>query len=127
MPQAVVDQLGDANLDALLLTHDITFDRASTLREVIEAWFFTLEEDVLAGGGVAADDVGALATRVDDLMERRLGDVARTTPAFAAALRAYRKARLAGDEAAAGALLAAGRPAQRRSVGPPDRRPQGRS
>ncbi len=44
----------------------------SALREVIEAWFFTLEEDVLAEGGVTAADAGALAGRVDDLMERRL-------------------------------------------------------
>src|SRR6266542_4348984 len=76
----------------------------SALREVIEAWFFTLEEDVLAEGGVTAAD--ALAGRVDDLMERRLAEVARTTPAFAAVLRAYRRARLAGDEATAGSLLA---------------------
>jgi P-loop Domain of unknown function (DUF2791) len=78
----------------------------SALREVIEAWFFTLEEDVLAEGGVTAADADALAGRVDDLMERRLVEVARTTPAFAAVLRAYRKARLAGDEATASSLLA---------------------
>ena len=78
----------------------------SALREVIEAWFFTLEEDVLAEGGVTAADAGALAGRVDDLMERRLAEVARTTPAFAAVLRAYRRARLAGDEATASSLLA---------------------
>jgi BREX system ATP-binding protein BrxC/D len=78
----------------------------SALREVIEAWFFTLEEDVLAEGGVTTADAGALAGRVDDLMERRLTEVARTTPAFAAVLRAYRKARLASDEATASSLLA---------------------
>src|SRR6266545_2459935 len=78
----------------------------SALREVIEAWFFTLEEDVLAEGGVTAADAGALAGRVDDLMERRLAEVARSTPAFAAVLRAYRKARLAGHEATASSLLA---------------------
>jgi bacteriophage exclusion system BrxC/D-like protein len=39
-------------------------------------------------------------------MERRLADVARTTPAFAAALRAYRKATLDGDQATAQSLLA---------------------
>jgi hypothetical protein len=80
--------------------------RPSALREVIEAWFFTLEEDVLAESAVAPGDAEALAARVDDLLERRLAEVARTTPAFASALRAYRKARLAGDEASAEALLA---------------------
>lgn len=78
----------------------------SALREVIDAWFYTLEEDVLAAGGVAADDAKGLAAGVNDLLERRLAGVARTTPAFAAALRGYREARLAGDEATAGALLA---------------------
>ena len=48
----------------------------------------------------------ALAEAVDGLMERRLSDVARTTPAFASALRAYRKATLDGDQAAAQSLIA---------------------
>ncbi|SPT57627.1 BREX system ATP-binding protein BrxD [Actinomadura madurae] len=51
-------------------------------------------------------DLAALAAGVDELMEQRLADVARTTPLFASALRGYRKARLAGDHAAAEALLA---------------------
>src|ERR1700677_2394077 len=83
----------------------------SALREVIDAWFYTLEEDVLAAGEVPADaasaeDMEALASGVDALLERRLADVARTTPAFAAALRAYRKATLAGDQATADSLIA---------------------
>src|SRR5690606_33500612 len=70
----------------------------SALRDVVEAWFFTLEEEVLAEGTVplSADgqpDLQVLAARVDELMERRLAGVARTTPAFAAALRGYRRAR----------------------------------
>ncbi|GAA4152373.1 BREX system ATP-binding protein BrxD [Actinomadura keratinilytica] len=83
----------------------------SALRDVIEAWFYALEEDVLAAGSVPLDDDGqpdlqVLAEAVDELMERRLAAVARTTPAFAAALRGYRRARLAGDDAVAEALLA---------------------
>lgn len=83
----------------------------SALRDVVEAWFFTLEEEVLAEGTVplSADgqpDLQVLAARVDELMERRLAGVARTTPAFAAALRGYRRARLADDHATAEALLA---------------------
>jgi hypothetical protein len=83
----------------------------SALRDVVEAWFFTLEEEVLAAGTVplGADgqpDLAALAAGVDELMEQRLADVARTTPLFASALRGYRKARLAGDHATAEALLA---------------------
>jgi hypothetical protein len=78
----------------------------SALHEIVAAWFYTLEEDVLAEGAVAADDTEALAKGVDALLERRLADVARTTPAFAAALRAYRNATLAGDQATAESLLA---------------------
>jgi hypothetical protein len=78
----------------------------SALREIVEAWFYTLEEDVLAEGAASADDAEALAVGVDALLERRLTDVARTTPAFAAALRAYRRASLAGDQATAESLLA---------------------
>ena len=78
----------------------------SALREIVDAWFYTLEEDVLAGGAVSADDADEFAVAVDELMERRLGDVARTTPAFASVLRAYRKAILGGDTATAQTLIA---------------------
>lgn len=78
----------------------------SALREIVDAWFYTLEEDVLAEGIVGADDADALAVSVDALMETRLGDVARTTPAFASVLRAYRKAVGDGDQATAQSLLA---------------------
>jgi hypothetical protein len=78
----------------------------SALREIVDAWFYTLEEDVLAEGQVSADDSDALAKAVDDLMERRLADVARTTPAFASTLRAYRNAALQDDQATAQSLIA---------------------
>jgi hypothetical protein len=77
----------------------------SALREIVDAWFYTLEEDVLADGTVKANDTDELAVAVDALMEQRLGDVARTTPAFASVLRAYRKAVLDGDTATAQALI----------------------
>jgi hypothetical protein len=84
----------------------------SALREIVDAWFYTLEEDVLADGSTAADDADALARGVDQLLEQRLADVARTTPAFASALRAYRRASLDGDQATAQSVLAwiAGQP-----------------
>lgn len=78
----------------------------SALREVIDAWFYTLEEDVLAEGVITPDDAQALAKAVDELLEHRLAAVARTTPTFAAALRAYWKATSDGDQATAQALLA---------------------
>lgn len=100
----------------------------SALGDLVDAWFFTLEEDVLAAGDVPAGpdgtpDMDALAGGVGELLERRLAAVARTTPAFAAALRGYRRAQLAGDHATAEGALAwlGGQPnvavAVRRAVG----------
>ncbi|MFE2375854.1 BREX system ATP-binding protein BrxD [Streptomyces sp. NPDC059398] len=78
----------------------------SALRAVIDSWFYALEEEVLAGGEAAEDDEAALAIAVDALLEQRLAAVARTTPAFSAALRGYRRAVAAGDGALAEALIA---------------------
>jgi bacteriophage exclusion system BrxC/D-like protein len=78
----------------------------SALRAVIDSWFYTLEEEVLDAGEIDEDDEQALADAVDVLLEQRLAEVARTTPAFAAALRGYRRARLDRDAATAEALIA---------------------
>ncbi|WP_158887129.1 BREX system ATP-binding protein BrxD [Amycolatopsis anabasis] len=78
----------------------------SALRPVIDSWFYTLEDEVLDAGEVDEDDEDAVVEAVDTLMERRLGDVARTTPAFASALRGYRRARRADDAATAEAVIA---------------------
>ncbi|GAA4919002.1 P-loop uncharacterized protein DUF2791 [Stackebrandtia albiflava] len=75
----------------------------SALREIVDSWFYSLEEDVLAAGDI--DDESALAAAVETLMEKRLAAVARTTPAFAAALRAYRRARIADDTVLAEGLI----------------------
>ena len=80
--------------------------RPSALGPVIDSWFYTLEEEVLDAGEVSEDDDQALSDAVDVLLEQRLTDVARTTPAFAAALRGYRQARMRGDAATAEALIA---------------------
>lgn len=78
----------------------------SALRGVLDAWLYTLEEEVLDAGRVPPDDAAGLEAAVDILLEQRLAEVARTTPAFAAALRGYRRARLDGDAATAEALIA---------------------
>lgn len=77
----------------------------SALREVVDGWGFTLEQDAIAAGADPADEQG-LAAAVDDLLEKRLSTVARSAPGFAAALRAYRAAVLSGDVAQAEGLLA---------------------
>ncbi|MDT3441474.1 BREX system ATP-binding protein BrxD [Pseudofrankia sp. BMG5.37] len=88
----------------------------SAMRAVVDGWFYALEEDALASGdvdtGSETDDAdedaeaAALEKAVGELLERRLADVARTAPAFAAALRGYRAATVAGDQATAAAVLA---------------------
>jgi hypothetical protein len=76
------------------------------LRPTVDAWFYTLEEDVLAEGRVDSSDTNALAAATEALMERRLAAIARTAPAFSAVLRAYRRALLTDDRALAEGLIA---------------------
>ncbi len=76
------------------------------LRSLLDAWFYTLEEDVLAEGAVNADDAEHLGQQTLELMEARLGSVARSAPSFAAALRGYRRALEEGDSARAEGLIA---------------------
>jgi hypothetical protein len=78
----------------------------SAMREVVDGWFFALEQDVLASGAVDESDAAALGSAVDALLERRLEAVSRTAPAFATALRGYRAAIRQGDAAQAEGLLA---------------------
>ncbi|GAB2327472.1 BREX system ATP-binding protein BrxD [Streptomyces griseoincarnatus] len=91
----------------------------SAFRPVVDAWFYALEEDALAAG--ATDD--DLPQAVDDLLTTRLAEVSRVAPAFATALRGYRRAQDAGDDATADSVLAwlGGQPhvaaAARRSAG----------
>ncbi len=80
--------------------------QAGALRSILDNWFYALEEDVLAEGRVAEGDGDALLARTADLLERRLASVARHAPAFAAALRGYRRAVAGHDRATAEALLA---------------------
>jgi hypothetical protein len=63
----------------------------SAFRPVLDAWLFALESEDGA---------------VEEILERRLADVSRTTPAFSAALRGYRQAQVLGDESAAEGLVA---------------------
>lgn len=63
----------------------------SAFRPVLDAWLFALESE---------------GDSVDALVEKRLADVSRTTPAFASALRGYRYAQLGEDKATAEGLVA---------------------
>lgn len=85
---------------------------SGAFRNIVESWFYTLEEDVLAQQDIDPDDVGALVEATDALMEKRLGEVVRSAPAFALTLRAYRRAVVDGQDEIADGLLAwmAGQP-----------------
>ncbi|GAA3739336.1 BREX system ATP-binding protein BrxD [Salinactinospora qingdaonensis] len=74
----------------------------SALRPVVDAWFYALEEDALADGASEEE----LPTAVEKLLTARLAEVSRHAPSFATALRGYRSALAAGDEATAAAVLA---------------------
>jgi hypothetical protein len=81
---------------------------ASALRQVVDAWFYALEQDVLAERpegrelGIEPD----LDRRVEELMEQRLARISATAPSFSAALRGYRRAVTAGDHPLAEGLIA---------------------
>ena len=81
------------------------------LRNVVDGWFHVLEEDVIAEG-TSPDDAALLVTRTTALLETRLAKVTNHAPLFAAAIRGYRQAAVAGDRATADGLLAwaAGQP-----------------
>jgi hypothetical protein len=84
----------------------------SAMRPVLDGWIFALEEDVLGAGTVTEDDAEGLDRAVGELLERRLAEISRSTPGFAAALRGYRTATALGDHATADGLAAwlAGQP-----------------
>ncbi len=82
------------------------------LRNILDGWFYTLEEDALAEGGASPAGERELLARTSQLLEQRLAKVTATAPTFSAALRGYRQAHVSGDTARADALLAwlAGQP-----------------
>jgi hypothetical protein len=76
------------------------------LRNIIDGWFFTLEEDVLAEGSIDASDEETLLSKTNELLEQRLAKITSSAPMFSAALRGYRQAQAAGDQAFADGILA---------------------
>lgn len=76
------------------------------LKSLVDAWFYALEQDVLAGGQVRETETEQLLEATNALMEQRLAELHRKAPAFATVLRAYRQAVAGSDGAAAEGLLA---------------------
>jgi hypothetical protein len=75
------------------------------LQDIIDLWFLSLEQDALSDEGIDPSDDSAVERAVKELMESRLAGIARTTPQFAATLRAYHAAEVSGDLATAQALM----------------------
>ena len=84
---------------------------SGALRSIVDGWFYTLEEDVLAGG-VDPSDTERLLAETERLMQSKFSRITDLSPSFAAARRGSRRASAAGDNASADALLAwvAGQP-----------------
>jgi len=81
-------------------------------QNILDGWFYTLEEDVLAEGTISANDRTELLERSNSLMEKRLAAVTQSAPMFSVALRGYHTARATGDTALADGIAAwlAGQP-----------------
>ncbi len=83
----------------------------SAFRDVVDGWLRVLEEDAIAAGA-NPEHRDEVTRRTDALLEQRLAAVSRTAPAFAAALRCYHEATVAGNVETADGLAAwlAGQP-----------------
>jgi len=75
-------------------------------RQLIEGWFYDLEEEVLAEAPEIAKDAQRLHERVAARLEERLRVVSEEQPAFSSALRAAHRARLEDDMATFEGLVA---------------------
>ncbi len=74
-------------------------------RSLVESWFFSLEEEVIAAGTDSAN-TDAFTVAVGKLLEARLTEVSAIQPQYAAVLRACHKARVAEDAATYEGLIA---------------------
>ena len=78
----------------------------NAFRNVMDGWFFTLEEDVIAEGKVDPADEQGLLEGTNALLEKRLAKVTEAAPMFSAALRGYRQAQIDGETALADGIAA---------------------
>ena len=74
------------------------------LRSIIDGWFYSLEEEIVARHGDCSEQ--ALLEATDALMGERLRVIERQAPAFGACLRCYRHAIADGHEDLASGLIA---------------------
>lgn len=75
-------------------------------REIVDGWFFALEEELIESKGFDASDEKAVAEQTLQLMETRLHEVSKHNTQFASVLRAYRNTLQTGDLAVSDGLIA---------------------
>ncbi|XXT25143.1 BREX system ATP-binding protein BrxD [Sorangium sp. So ce429] len=75
-------------------------------RQLVEKWFFDLEEEVLAAEPGLSSSTQRFHERVAERLEERLAAVAEDQPAFSSALRGAHRARLEEDDATFEGLIA---------------------
>ncbi|MCP4481009.1 MAG: BREX system ATP-binding protein BrxD [Planctomycetaceae bacterium] len=82
------------------------------LRNIIDSWFFALEQDVLAEGEIDESNERLLLEKTNELLEKRLSALGDKAQTFSLALRGYRRAQAANDLATADGISAwlAGQP-----------------
>lgn len=78
----------------------------AALRNIIDGWLYTLEEDIIAGNSATASDPELLKHRTAELLESRLARINASAPTFSAAIRAYREAQIRRDVPTAEGLIA---------------------
>lgn len=80
---------------------------SAAFREVIDGWFYNLEEELQAAGKIAPN-AGDLEVHeaVSEALEGKLKDLGAQNPQFSAVLRAYHKCQVENDEATAEGLIA---------------------
>lgn len=74
-------------------------------RNIIDSWFFTLEDDILSTISDESPDEAQLEEKTSKLMEQRLSAISQTAPIFAGVLRTYRKATIKNDFVLADGLI----------------------
>ena len=79
---------------------------SGAFQNILDGWFYTLEEDVLAEGSIAPTDQAQLLEKSNSLMEKRLAAVTQSAPTFSVALRGYHDAKARGDTALADGVAA---------------------
>lgn len=76
------------------------------LRNIIDSWFFTLEQDVLAEGKVDESNERLLLEKANELLEKRLSTLGDKAQMFSIALRGYRRAQAENELAIADGIAA---------------------